>query len=276
MSIATLDIDAIVRQIMTDLGVTGASSPIASPNVLGSASASKASAAKTELSKQSGANDKSKLQLLDSLVTLASLEGRLDGVREIVITPKAVVTPSVRDLLYKKDIKIAQGQLPETVSRADTTQQNVSPNISATRSNDGDATVWLGLHDLKREPETLLQYLQGNGTFVKASFGCIIAMVEAAAKQLTESQIKHAIIVTNFPAAAAVLANRHATVRAVIGSSPEQTLQDAAQVAANMLVLSVDRLGSYRMREIARAFLTGQRQSPVDALIRAFAERGTR
>ena len=263
MSIATFDIDAIVRQIMADLGVTGASSPIA----LGSANVSKAVVKKPVKDKKS--DDKSKLHLLDSLVTLASLEGRLDDVREVVITPNAVVTPSVRDLLYKKEIRLQTSgfKLQEKVSIV---------NPEARSSKTETWKVWLGLHDLKREPETLLNYLQGNGSFVKASFRCIIATVEAAVKQLCESQNNRAIIATNYAAAAMVLANRYASVRAIVGNSPEQTVQDAAQVGANLLVLSVDRLGAYRMREIARAFLTGQKQSPIDVLIKAFAERGTK
>jgi len=264
MSIATFDIDAIVRQVMADLGVTGASSPIA----LGSAKASKVATKKPVEDKKN--DDKSKLHLLDSLVTLASLEGRLDEVCEVVITPNAVVTPSVRDLLYKKEIRlqISGFRLQEKVSIANPEARSPKP--------DEAWKVWLGLHDLKREPETLLNYLQGNASFVKTSFSCIIATVEAAVKQLCESQNNRAIIATNYAAAAMVLANRYASVRAIVGNSPEQTVQDAAQVGANLLVLSVDRLGAYRMREIARAFLTGQRQSPIDALIKAFAERGTK
>jgi ribose 5-phosphate isomerase RpiB len=200
----------------------------------------------------------SALRLPDSPVTLALLEGRLDGVREVVISPKAIVTPSVRDLLYKKEIKLA---LAQSESRSAASPSQV-PSAIARNSNTatGTTTVWLALHQLKREPETLIQFLQGNTgpdkeALVKESFDCIVATTQAAAKRLAESESLRAIIVTNHSAAAMVLANRHTAIRAIIGSNPEQTAQDAAMVGANLLVLHPDRLGAYRMKEMARVFL---------------------
>jgi len=48
------------------------------------------------------------LELEDRLVTLASLEGRLEGIRQLVVLPKAVVTPSVRDELRDKKIELVR------------------------------------------------------------------------------------------------------------------------------------------------------------------------
>ena len=248
-----LDIDAIVRQVLADLSTQGA----------GGAPPVRAIAAPVNTLPQTAGHEKATLRLMDSPVTLALLEGRLDGVREVVISPKAIVTPSVRDLLYKKEIKLALAQSERQSQSAASREQ--FPATVAMRKNDvlsgtatGKTSVWLALHQLKREPETLVQFLQGNTGFVKESFDCLAATTEAAAKRLAESDALRAIIVTNHSAAAMVLANRHTAIRAVIGDNPEQTSQDAAMVGANLLVLHADRLGAYRMKEVARTFLANR------------------
>ena len=49
------------------------------------------------------------LRLNERLVTLATLQGRLAGVRRIIVDPRAVVTPSVRDELMDQEIELVRG-----------------------------------------------------------------------------------------------------------------------------------------------------------------------
>lgn len=48
------------------------------------------------------------LELEDQLVTLATIEGRLNGIQQLVVSPKAVVTPSVRDELRDKNVEFVR------------------------------------------------------------------------------------------------------------------------------------------------------------------------
>lgn len=48
------------------------------------------------------------LVLTDKLVTLRTLEGRLAGVKQIVVPPRAIVTPAVRDELKQRGIKLVR------------------------------------------------------------------------------------------------------------------------------------------------------------------------
>lgn len=48
------------------------------------------------------------LELEDRLVTLASIEGRLEGIKQLVVLPKAIVTPSVRDELRDKNVELVR------------------------------------------------------------------------------------------------------------------------------------------------------------------------
>ena len=263
------DIDTIVRQVLSDLNAKGVSKvQNAEPRIKNQ---EKNSAFCTLHSVLNSKIDKATLQLPDSLVTLALLEGRLDGVREVVISPKAIVTPSVRDLLYKKEIRLqASGfRLQEETTEA----QSLPPEVRSPKP-EVCCEVWLALHQLKREPEMLLGFLQNQASLSKESFNCIVATTQAAAKRLAESEALRAIIVTNHSAAALVAANRHATIRAILGDHPEQTSQDAAMVGANLLVLHADRLGAYRMKETARAFWANRSRHCPDFLSgRAVTER---
>ena len=49
------------------------------------------------------------LHLTDRVITLASLQGRLDGVTEVTTARNAVITPAVRDELASRKIRVVRG-----------------------------------------------------------------------------------------------------------------------------------------------------------------------
>ena len=49
------------------------------------------------------------LHLTDRVITLASLQGKLDGVTEITTPRNAVITPAVRDELTSRKIRVVRG-----------------------------------------------------------------------------------------------------------------------------------------------------------------------
>ena len=49
------------------------------------------------------------LHLTDRVITLASLQGRLDGVTEVTTVRNAVITPAVRDELAGRRIRVVRG-----------------------------------------------------------------------------------------------------------------------------------------------------------------------
>ena len=76
--VSEADIERIVQEVIRRLTATGAQ--------VGGASA--------------------ELEIHDRVVTLATLDGQLDGVRQLVVRPKTVITPSVRDELTDRNIKL--------------------------------------------------------------------------------------------------------------------------------------------------------------------------
>jgi hypothetical protein len=49
------------------------------------------------------------ITLTESLITTATLEHRLEGVTQLRVSARAVVTPSVRDLLKERNIELVRG-----------------------------------------------------------------------------------------------------------------------------------------------------------------------
>ena len=50
------------------------------------------------------------LRLPERLITRATLQGRLAGVRRIIVEPRAIVTPAVRDELRDQAIELVRRQ----------------------------------------------------------------------------------------------------------------------------------------------------------------------
>ena len=49
---------------------------------------------------------KTELVLSDRLVTMATLQGRLDGIGSLVVNRKSLLTPAVRDELNRRNIQL--------------------------------------------------------------------------------------------------------------------------------------------------------------------------
>jgi len=56
--------------------------------------------------RQSTAQNGSELKLNDRVVTLRSIEGRLSGVTRLLVQPRAIVTPAVKDELKQRKIEL--------------------------------------------------------------------------------------------------------------------------------------------------------------------------
>jgi len=78
MNIETLDIDRIVREIVSRLRAEIEVQPLAA------------------------------LTLDARVITMSELSGKLDGVRQLVVPCRAILTPSARDELVAKKIKIVR------------------------------------------------------------------------------------------------------------------------------------------------------------------------
>ena len=51
----------------------------------------------------------SELRITDRVVTMRSIEGRLNGITSLVVNRRAVITPAVRDELKHRKIELVEG-----------------------------------------------------------------------------------------------------------------------------------------------------------------------
>ena len=64
----------------------------------------------TAMGNEPSQNDGGTVKLMERLVTMATLEGRLANMKRLVVAKKAVVTPLVKDELRKRKISLEYEQ----------------------------------------------------------------------------------------------------------------------------------------------------------------------
>jgi len=152
------------------------------------------------------------LRLANSVISLTTIEGKLDKVKQLIVPPKAVVTPSVRDELKRHNIKLVR-EIP--VRTAQTTRQILLANLT---NRDMARTI----RQLNRDVVTLhRQELKST--------------VAEMARQLASDSV--GIVISDAPEQAVWLANRHDNVRAFVGHD-EQSVLRAARWNANLLSMN--------------------------------------
>lgn len=270
MSAARIDIEAIVREVLQQLGQPSGEStaavgsdggppdrpagppagcPSIAPPKAGKSTASPkaAGAGDSATSGQGGAAavtggagqgaspDRTELVVAGRVVTLDHLADRLDGVRRLVVPARAVITPAVHDELVARGIQV--------VRRSDRLPEPAASRLA----------LWI--LGRRFDPAVLAAALEAEGIAAQwHRADCLIAATDAAAAAVTGEQTPAALI-TGEPAAAVCLANRHPGVRAVWAADPEQAKTHTAAVGANLLVLDPRRLAVFQMKQILVGFV---------------------
>src|SRR5688572_3659926 len=105
MNLTAADIDRIVAEVVRRLRAMTAGS---------SSDGGRESLAKKDLANSNDSNRQrlptpsiSQLQLTEHVVTLSALKGRLDGVSNVIVSNRAVITPAVKDELKQRGISWA-------------------------------------------------------------------------------------------------------------------------------------------------------------------------
>lgn len=173
------------------------------------------------------------------VVTLEHIEGRLDGLRRLLVPCGAVVTPAVRDELRRKGVTLSFGEAETTMP------------------GDG-ARLILMVAGRSFDPESLVQGLRGEAVAVDfRRADCLIRATDELAGELAgelaDGQTR-AVLITAHPAAAACLANRHRGVRAVQGFDAGKIAADAASVGANLLAVDPAVTGPFLLKKIVTQF----------------------
>lgn len=253
MAEPSIDVDKLVREVLAALGVSPESGPEIAPAVApaevpaSSPRPAGAPAAATPLPAASSASSASsgELVVLGQVVTMSELEGRLEGVRRLVVPPQAVVTPSVRDELHRKNIAL-EYDLPVP-----------APGAACVRL----AMTVLGS---RFDPAPLVRALGSEGIEVETHrTDCLVAATDWLAGEVAKPSTL-GLVVSTYPAVALCLANRHQGVRAVWGIDAGRVDAEGASVGANVLVVNPRTTSFFAMkRMIGRFCRGGPRECPV-------------
>ena len=182
------------------------------------------------------------LTITDSVVSEGTLKGKLDNVQKVIISARAVITPSARDLLKEKNISLTRA-----LKRAST---------SPTRLVVGTAGV-------KLDTSGLLRGLTSRGVTAEQLPAVGLAQVCCELADEATKGGKLAVLLTNNPTAAVCLANRHRGVRAATATHRGEVNDVIRAIGCNFLVIDMTRRQSAELQRIVDTFASAPpRQCP--------------
>ncbi|HIQ21114.1 MAG TPA: hypothetical protein EYH34_07760 [Planctomycetes bacterium] len=182
-----------------------------------------------------GPADHDTLILSASVVTMAHVDGRLEGIRFVAVPQRAVVTPAVRDELHRRQVTLVYRDEPKAKG---------TPPVR----------LVVGVLGSRFDPRGLLAALEGEPVQVELErYDCLVAATDALAAALAQPNTL-GVLVTTHPAAALCLANRHRGVRAVWGVEPSRLDECLGDVGANLLVVHPGMSGPFLLRRMVTQF----------------------
>lgn len=180
------------------------------------------------------------LDLAGRVIALGDIDGRLAEINQLIVDPKAVVTPAVCDILRQRKIALVR-RAPGAPS-SPIALRSLAIAVAASRF---DATRVVDF--LRRD---------GYGVQQLAKAGLVSAVRELAVGAARGGM--RALLFADEAEAAVIAANRHGGVRAVIGDDPQQVAQAAGAVDANVLVVRPAGKSDYLLRRIVAAWLAAR------------------
>ena len=252
MAEPSIDIDKLVREVLAKLGIAPESGAETAETVRPgdlSASSSPAAGAPGAGTPSQAASSPSngELVVLSQVVTMSEVEGRLEGVRRLVVPPQAVVTPSVRDEIHRKRIALVYDQ--------------AVPAPGA-----GGVRLVMMILGSRFDPAPLIRALNGEGIEIETHrTDCLVAATDRLAGELPKPSTL-GLVVSAYPAVALCLANRHEGVRAMLGIDAGTVDAEAATVGANVLVVNSRTTSLFPMKQMISRFCRGEPRGCPEAL----------
>jgi hypothetical protein len=170
------------------------------------------------------------------VVTLAEVTGRLEGVREVAIGPRTILTPAVQDLLVQQRIAVTRNAT-QTVPAT-----GPPPLLVASMTTIGHA------------PESYWQQLERLGMVCQQVAGSSLTGILEELATLLAGGAHQGMLLTDQTAVALCLANRQPEIRAILATGVDALRRDTQDVGANLLVVSPHGRTAYQVGSLAREF----------------------
>jgi hypothetical protein len=239
-----LDLEAIVREVLRRLQQLGGGPAVGDQARDGAGTAKATPVVLPALpSAPLSACEPGRLRLEQRTITLGLIRDRLQGVKEVLVSPGAVVTPSVRDELRKRRITLRfRSELPDDSPVPAGVVLGVAGGTNATGAALAAVTAeTAGAERIDRD--------------------CILEVVRHVS-QAVAGHGRIGVVLTDRPAVALCLANRQTSVRAAWGVSVASVREAAKLIGANLLVVNPAQHGLYELRGMIREFVGGRHECP--------------
>jgi len=206
MSITPQEIDGIVRSVLKTLSGAG--------------------------DEKTSSVSRETLSLDEPVISLGSIEGRLDGVRLVSVSAKAVVTPAVRDELRRRGIAWVRRERAtssrEKENKADAAAaRTLFVAVQGDVAAGGEAVIAAGV--------------AGRAKIQRMRTDCVIEAVDALVENLRGGETL-GLLVTEYIDAALCVANREPSLRAVAGDGFERLSHAVRSVGANVVIIGPKQL----------------------------------
>lgn len=152
-----------------------------------------------------------------TVISAATIAGLPAGTRRLMVAARAVITPSARDAAGAAGIIIVRGDAPAATATA-------RPFVVAHAGCPGDAGG---------RTAAIARAVPGSQQLPATGLADVIAALALHASR----DAARAVLLTGRPAAAVVLANRSAGLRAVTGRDPRMLAAAATECAANLIIV---------------------------------------
>lgn len=178
------------------------------------------------------------LTLASRVVTLAEVKGKLEGIKQLVVPAKAVITPAVRDLLRQKRIDIGYA-LPGKAA--------AKPRLS----------LVVGAAGTKYDAAGALRAAAREGVTIERLARTGLAQVVGELCDAASKGGKLGLVLTSETAAVVCIANRRPGVRAAAAASVAATPRVVRSVGANLLAVDPAGRTMFEMQRIISQFVAG-------------------
>jgi hypothetical protein len=180
--------------------------------------------------------------IADRVITLESIKNLPNNVRQIIVTPKAIVTPAARDELKHRNVRLLRQGEAGANKQANTNQLAGTTLLATNLAAD-------------YQPLSLAQLMSAYGAGVQHHPASALPGIVASESQRVVNEAKKAVWFTSQPAHAVCLANRHAGVWAVQATVENDVASAMNTIAANVLVINPQGKSQYALRKMIDAFV---------------------
>ncbi len=251
MNLDHAEIDRIVRDVLARLGAAVVPAPTPPTNTQQNSKPTPA-ASNDSSPPEPPKPDPSRYVVAERVVTLATLNGNLNGAAVVAVRRGAVITPAVRDELKSRNIRLEYYD----AARPGAASQSDLPRLIV-----GVADVaW----DVSAALDAIGGHVQGLATLGSLQHADLPSLVRRMSETIT-SRPALGLVLTARPAAAVCLANRFPGVRAIWGCNVRAVQEALPSVAPNVLAYNPNNVPAREQRMLVREFVTpGLRPCPAD------------